>query len=122
MHPNTRSNWTSVLASFSRDHENYDAAKSLGLRALEGYKKTLDAGDPYTLACASTLVTLLYEDEDLEQAETLCRSLLEKSEKAYGREATQTVLLTRKLVLALSGQAKNADEEATRTWLLEVDE
>ena len=44
-----------------------------------------------------------------------------KSEKAYGRETTQTVLLTRKLVLALSRRGKYAEEEATRTCLLEID-
>ena len=73
MYPNTRSNWASVLAVVLRDHENYDVAMSLGLKALEHNKKTLDTCDSYTLACASILVTLLYEDEDLEQAGILYR-------------------------------------------------
>jgi hypothetical protein len=47
---------------------------------------------------------------------------LKESEKVYGRKHFWTVLLTRQLVLTLSGQDKYAEEEATRTWLLEVDE
>jgi hypothetical protein len=104
------------------EHRNYDAATSLSLTALEGYKETWDIGDPYTLACVSALALLLNEGEDLEQSEILYRLLLEESEKVFGREDPQTLLLTIKLVLTLFGQGRYAEEEATRMWLLKVDE
>ena len=117
-HTERRNDWDAIaeLASWFHEKIEWDAAKILYRRTLEGRGNALGAEHPDTLSSVNNLGALLLDKGDYGGAEEYCRRALEGYEKTHGPEHNDTLMSVNNLGLLLkaNGAYERAEEFSRR--------